>query len=175
MTVQEECDLVASLKANGATHVQIAEQLGKSVYWVHTRLNPKYTPLKQRGDKIAPEISELPQVTRENHEVVFQDIVRAKLIQDGYAIENAITSGVGFSQNADIIATKSGETFIIEVKKDIKGQSLQTAIGQLILHNINFSGKYKLVIAIPRETSRELSDHIVATLYSRYNIIVYRV
>ena len=110
---------VEKLRSEGFKLKDIAERMSRSIYWVHSRLNGKYEPNRTRIEK---------------H---FQDsIVIERLKEGGHNIlfGNTRTRCREFNQEVDVMSVKDGKIYITEVKNLVNHHQLQTAIGQIVLH-----------------------------------------
>ena len=134
--LSEEISQIKALRAEGLTYEQIASKLNRSVYWVHSRLQGKYTPRGARSEKQFQEERVVPYMIKLGFSGILQ-YVR--------------TSKDGVVQEADIIATLNGKQYITEVKVHITHHQLQTAIGQLLIHRFTYNQEAELQIALPRE------------------------
>ncbi len=135
-TLSKEIKQIQTLRAEGLTYEQIASKLNRSVYWVHTRLQGKYTPRGARSEKQFQEERVVPYMI----EIGFSGI-----------LQYVRTSKEGIVQEADIIATLNGKQYITEVKVHITHHQLQTAIGQLLIHRFTYNKEVELQIALPKE------------------------
>jgi len=133
----EEVSQIKGLRERGLTYEEIASNLNRSVYWVHTRLQGKYMPKGARAEKQFQEERVVPY-----------------MVQLGFTgiLQYVRTSKQGITQEADIISTLDGKQYITEVKIHITHHELQTAIGQLILHRYTYNEEVELQIALPKET-----------------------
>jgi len=103
--LSDEVSQVKKLRKQGLTYEEIASNLNRSVYWVHTRLQGKYTPKGPRAENQFQEERVVPYMSKLGFEGILQ-YVR--------------TSNGGITQEADVIATLNGKQYITEVKVQIK-------------------------------------------------------
>jgi transcriptional regulator with XRE-family HTH domain len=153
-----EIEQISLLRNHGLTYEQIANQLNRSVYWVHTRLRQKYRPKGARAEKEFQEKRVVPFLVRLGHTDIRQYIR---------------VSGNGISQEADIISRMDGHLVITEVKIHLTHHQLQTAIGQLLLHRVALSEDDipQIQIALPFEADRKkVSNVFLASLEKLENI-----
>lgn len=147
--ISEEIDSVKKMRELGMTYEQIAAQLNRSIYWVHTRLSKKYAPRVTLNEKKFQESRVIPWLESEGHTIIDQ------YIKSGSDL---------FIQEADIISLLSELVYITEVKVSITHHQLQTAIGQLLIHKFSYEdhSNLKLQIALPKEVRNEnLSDYFI--------------
>ena len=151
------------MRAEGLTYEQIARQLNRSVYWVHSRLRKAYEPRKANTEKRFQEKRVVPCLRRAGHTILEQYARRGRGI---------------FPQEADIISSLDDEFYITEVKVSILQHQFQTAIGQLILHRYAFDEKKDIMLqlALPEEVSDErftpdLSDYLKRVLGIRLLLV----
>lgn len=153
-----EIDQVKKMRESGLTYEQIATQLNRSIYWVHTRLRAKYSPRVSLNEKNFQETRVIPWLINQGHKIVGQ----------------YVRSGLGlFIQEADIVSFFNGNIFITEVKVSITHHQLQTAIGQLLLHKYSYEddSNLKLQIALPIEVrNQNISDELLNFLESKIGI-----
>ncbi len=152
-SLSEEITQIQNLRAEGLTYEQIASKLNRSVYWVHSRLQGKYTPRGARSEKQFQEERVVPYMI----ELGFSGI-----------LQYVRTSKEGIVQEADIISTLNGKQYITEVKVHITHHQLQTAIGQLLIHRFTYNKDAELQIALPKEADLSklptgLINHLEAT------------
>ena len=148
--LSKEISQIKSLRTKGLTYEQIASKLNRSIYWVHTRLQGKYTPRGARSEKHFQEERVVPYMT----ELGFSGI-----------LQYVRTSKDGVSQEADIISTLDGKQYITEVKVHITHHQLQTAIGQLLIHRFTYNREAELQIALPKEVNlSKLPDRLIKHL-----------
>lgn len=148
--LSKEISQIKSLRTEGLTYEQIASKLNRSIYWVHTRLQGKYTPRGARSEKHFQEERVVPYMT----ELGFSGI-----------LQYVRTSKDGVSQEADIISTLDGKQYITEVKVHITHHQLQTAIGQLLIHRFTYNREAELQIALPKEANlSKLPDRLIKHL-----------
>ncbi len=153
--LSDEVSQVKKLRKQGLTYEQIASNLNRSVYWVHTRLQGKYTPKGPRAENQFQEERVVPYMSKLGYEGILQ-YVR--------------TSNGGITQEADVIATLNGKQYITEVKVQITHHQLQTAIGQLILYRYTYNENAELQIALPKEADMsKLSNDLVLHLETKEN------
>jgi len=150
--LSEEISQIKILRAEGLSYEQIASKLNRSIYWVHSRLQGKYTPRGARLENQFQEERVIPYMI----ELGFSDI-----------LQYVRTSREGVSQQADIISTINGKQYITEVKVHITHHQLQTAIGQLLIHRFTYNKEAELQIALPKEADLsklpvELISHLEA-------------
>jgi len=136
--LSEEISQIQGLRAEGLTYEQIASKMNRSVYWVHTRLQGKYTPRGARSEKQFQEERVVPYMFELGYSGILQ-YVR--------------TSKEGVNQEADIISTLNGKQYITEVKVHITHHQLQTAIGQLLIHRFTYNQEAELQVALPKEAN----------------------
>jgi hypothetical protein len=156
--LSEEIDSVKKLRESGMTYEQIAAQLNRSIYWVHTRLSKKYTPRVTLNEKNFQETRVIPWLKNEGHNIIGQ-YVRS---ESGF-----------FIQEADIISFYEGFLYITEVKVSITHHQFQTAIGQLLIHKFGHEdhSKLQLQIALPKEVRNDnLSDDFLSFLDHKIGI-----
>jgi len=147
---------IRKLREQGLTYEEIASNLNRSVYWVHTRLQGKYRPKGARAEKQFQEERVVPYMTQLGFTGILQ-YVR--------------TSKQGVTQEADIIATLNDKQYITEVKVHITHHQLQTAIGQLILHRYTYNEEVELQIALPKEAGKsKLPNELIEHLKNKENI-----
>ena len=155
-SLSEEITQIQNLRAEGLTYEQIASKLNRSVYWVHSRLQGKYTPRGARSEKQFQEERVIPYMIKLGFSGILQ-YVR--------------TSKEGIVQEADIVATLSGRHYITEVKVHITHHQLQTAIGQLLIHRFTYNKEAELQIALPKEIDlSKLSGALIRHLESSERI-----
>jgi hypothetical protein len=143
------------------TYEQIAAQLNRSIYWVHTRLSKKYTPRVTMNEKNFQESRVISWLKNEGHNIIGQ-YVRS---ESGF-----------FIQEADIISFYEGFLYITEVKVSITHHQLQTAIGQLLIHKFGYEdhSKLQLQIALPKEVRIDnLSDNFLSFMDHQIGIRIY--
>lgn len=151
--LSDEVSQVRKLRKQGLTYQQIASDLNRSIYWVHTRLHGKYMPKGARAESQFQEERVIPHMSRLGFEGILQ-YVR--------------TSSGGITQEADVIATLKGKQYVTEVKIQITHHELQTAIGQLILYRYTYGENAELQIALPEEADMsKLSDDLVRHLETK--------
>jgi len=147
-----EIDSVKKMRESGMTYEQIAAEFNRSIYWVHTILNKKYTPRVTLNEKNFQESRVIPWLKDAKHNIIGQ----------------YVRSGSGlFLQEADVISFCEGLLYITEVKVSITHHQLQTAIGQLLIHKFGYEdhSKLQLQIALPEEVrSFNLSDDFLSFL-----------
>jgi len=148
--LSDEVSKVKELRKQGLSYKEIASNLNRSIYWVHTRLKGKYTPKGPRAEKQFQEERVVPYMSKLGFEGILQ-YVR--------------TSNGGITQEADVVAILNDKQYITEVKVQITHHQLQTAIGQLILYRYTYDENAELQIALPKETdmtklSNDLSLHL---------------
>jgi hypothetical protein len=156
--LSEEIDSVKKLRESGMTYEQIAVQLNRSIYWVHTILRKKYTPRVTLNEKNFQESRVIPWLKNEGHNIIGQ-YVRS---ESGF-----------FIQEADIISFYEGFLYITEVKVSITHHQFQTAIGQLLIHKFGYEdhSKLQLQIALPKEVRNDnLSDDFLSFLDHKIGI-----
>ena len=136
-SLSEEITQIQNLRAEGLTYEQIASKLNRSVYWVHSRLQGKYTPRGARSEKQFQEERVIPYMIKLGFSGILQYVRTTK---------------EGIVQEADIVATLSGRQYITEVKVHITHHQLQTAIGQLLIHRFTYNKEAELQIALPKES-----------------------
>jgi len=154
--LSKEIDEVKKLRESGMTYEQIANQLNRSIYWVHTRLSKKYTPRVTLNEKNFQESRVIPWLRNEGHNIVGQ----------------YVRTGSGlFIQEADIISFYEGLLYITEVKVSITHHQLQTAIGQLLIHKFGYEDieRLKLQIALPKEIK---SDTLTNELFNFFDGVI---
>lgn len=153
-----EVDQVKKMRESGLTYEQIATQLNRSIYWVHTRLRLKYTPRVSLNEKKFQESRVILWLKEQGHKIVGQ----------------YVRSGTGlFTQEADIVSFFNGFMVITEVKVSITHHQLQTAIGQLLIHKYSYEddSKIKLQIALPIEVfDKEIHNDLFGFLENRIGI-----
>ncbi len=128
---------IKELKEQGNTLAQISKIVGKSIYFVYSRLNDKYKPGRLEDKYIEKHI--IPYLTKEG----FTDIELGKSREDF---------------RGDIIAKKEGFIHIFEVKKDSQRSLLCFAVGEIILSRIEnnkIKGKKKYHIILPHSSWRD--------------------
>ncbi len=135
-SLSKEIIQIQTLRAEGLTYEQIASKLNRSVYWVHSRLQGKYTPRGARSEKQFQEERVVPYMV----EIGFSGI-----------LQYVRTSKDGVVQEADIVSSLNGKQYITEVKVHITHHQLQTAIGQLLIHRFTYNNEAELQIALPKE------------------------
>ena len=151
--LSDEVSQVKKLRKQGLTYEQ--SNLNRGVYWVHTRLQGKYTPKGPRAENQFQEERVVPYMSKLGFEGILQ-YVR--------------TSNGGITQEADVIATLNGKQYITEVKVQITHHQLQTAIGQLILFRYTYNENAELQIALPKEANMsKLSNDLVLHLENKEN------
>ena len=146
-TLSEEISQIKILRAEGLTYEQIASKVNRSIYWVHSRLQGKYTPRGARSEKQFQEERVVPY-----------------MVELGYSglLQYVRTSKEGVNQEADIISTLNGQQYITEVKVHITHHQLQTAIGQLLIHRFTYNKEAELQIALPKEANlSKLPDGLI--------------
>lgn len=151
-TLFEEISQITNLRAEGLSYEQIASELNRSVYWVHSRLQGKYTPKGARSEKQFQEERVIPYMV----EFGFSGI-----------LQYVRTSREGVIQEADIISTLDGKQYITEVKVHVTHHQLQTAIGQLLIQRFTYNKEAELQIALPKgadlsKLPTELISHLEA-------------
>jgi len=151
--LSDEVSKIKSLRREGLSYEEIASQLNRSIYWVHSRLQQKYLPKGSRSEKIFQEERVIPY-----------------LVELGYTgiLQYVRSSKSGINQEADIVATYQNNQHIIEVKVQLSHHQLQTAIGQLIIHKFTYGNHANLQIALPEEVpmdklTNDLKDHLAET------------
>jgi hypothetical protein len=134
--LRAELEEVRRLRKSGLTYEQIAEALGRSIYWVHSRLKGGYQPAGSRTERRFQEQAVVPYLLDAGHMIVAQceRPVYGRLVLE-----------------ADIVSRFNNETWITEVKVGADGHEIHTAIGQLVLHSaLRQDGKdLRLQIAVP--------------------------
>ena len=156
-----EIELIKRLRGAGATYQTIADQLGRSVYWVHSRLEPSYRPRKGNSEKVFQEKRVIPWLISKGHiDVTQYSRVGNKL----------------YRQEADIISRLNGRLYITEVKIRCDHHELQTALGQLNLHRLAYpEGEAPgLQVVFPAEsrTSR-ITDEVLAQIQMKERVAIY--
>lgn len=139
--LDEEQELVRKLRyEDRLKYKEIAEKLGRSLYWVHCRLSDKYKPAATRVEKRFQDDEVIAYFESQGH----------KIIRCGTR-----TKCDEFSQEIDILSKKDGFLFVTEVKNIVNHHQLQTAIGQLILHKFGYrktdSDKIVYQIVFPKK------------------------
>jgi transcriptional regulator with XRE-family HTH domain len=151
-----EVSQIRELRERGLTYEEIASNLNRSVYWVHTRLQGKYRPKGARAEKQFQEERVVPYMSQ----IGFTGI-----------LQYVRTSKGGITQEADIIATLDGKQYITEVKVRITHHQLQTAIGQLTLYHYTYDEEVELQIALPKEANlKKLPKGLIDHLAEKENI-----
>jgi transcriptional regulator with XRE-family HTH domain len=154
--LSNEVTKTRELREKGLTYEEIASQLNRSVYWVHTRLQCKYMPKGARAEKLFQEERVVPYMCKLGYTGIVQ-YVR--------------TSKDNITQEADIVATFKNKQYITEVKYHITQHQLQTAIGQLILHRYTYDEGVELQIALPTETDiSKLPEGLILHLENKEKI-----
>lgn len=156
-----EIELIKSLRASGATYQTIADQLGRSVYWVHSRLDQNYRPRKGNSEKVFQEERVVPWLIAKGHTNVSQ---------------YPRVGGKFYRQEADIISRLDDRLFITEVKVRCDHHELQTALGQLNLHRLAYSeGEAPgLQIVFPAETrTSRITDDVLAQIQMKEGISIH--
>lgn len=153
--LNKEQELVRKLRyQDKLKYKEIAEKLNRSLYWVHCRLSDKYKPATTRVEKRFQDDKVIAYFENQGHEIIRN---------------NTRTKCDEFSQEVDILSTKSGIVYVTEVKNIVNHHQLQTAIGQLILHKFGYRKNQKKVIyqiAFPekyrgyRYFSQDFSDYL---------------
>ena len=158
--LSNEIDQVTKLRHKGLTFEQIAAQLNRSIYWVHTRLRSKYTPRISQKEKEFQELSVVPWLLDQGHTITGQ----------------YVRSGEGlFIQEADIQSSCDGLLYVTEVKVSISHHQFQTAIGQLLLHKFALKdiSTLRLQIALPAEVHAEnISNELLHFMHHEIGIDV---
>ena len=152
----DEISQVRELRKQGLTYEEIASNLNRSIYWVHTRLQYKYMPKGARAENQFQEERVIPYMAQLGFTGILQ-YVR--------------TSKQGITQEADIISTLNAKQYITEVKVRITHHQLQTAIGQLTLHRYTYNEEVELQIALPKEADmNKLPIGLIEHLKEKENI-----
>jgi transcriptional regulator with XRE-family HTH domain len=147
---------IKSLRSKGLTYEQIASKMNRSIYWVHTRLQGKYSPKGARAEKHFQEERVVPYMLQIGFTGILQYVRTSKDV---------------ITQEADIISTFEGKQYITEVKVHITHHQLQTAIGQLILHRYTYDETAELQIALPEEADfSKLSEGLMEHLTNKEKI-----
>ena len=151
---------VRDLRASGMTYGEIAAHLGRSIFWVHSRLRAKYQPRDVRTERLFQEQAVVPYLTAVGH-IILKQCERAR-----YG---------GFILEADVLSEFRGETWVTEVKVSANGHELHTAIGQLVLHRcMRPSGSnLRLQVVVPLEARpSRFDDDFFAKLDAKAGIAV---
>lgn len=159
--LSEEVSKIKSLRREGLSYEEIASQLNRSIYWVHSRLQQKYLPKGSRSEKIFQEERVVPHLFELGYTGILQYVRSSKS---------------GINQEADIVATYQNNQHIIEVKVQLSHHQLQTAIGQLIIHKFTYGNHAKLQIALPEEVAtdkltNDLKEHLEKSVGINFLII----
>lgn len=156
----QELKAVRDLRASGMTYDKIAAHLGRSIYWVHSRLKAKYQPRDVRTERLFQEQAVVPYLIAAGH-IILKQCERAR-----YG---------GFILEADVLSEFRGETWITEAKVSANGHELHTAIGQLVLHRCLRSGgstlRLQVMVPLAARPSR-LDDDLFAQLEDKAGIAV---
>ena len=156
----QELAAVRLMRASGMTYEQIAGKLGRSIYWVHSRLRGKYRPRDVRTELLFQEQAVVPWLQSRGHVIVSQC---ERLTYDRFVLE------------ADVVSTLGTERWITEVKVSANGHELHTAIGQLVLHRCLPTAELpqRLQIALPVSArTQRMSDAILRALAAKESIEV---
>jgi transposase len=151
---------VRDLRISGMTYDEIAAHLGRSIFWVHSRLKAKYQPRDVRTERLFQEQAVVPYLVAVGH-IIVKQCERAR-----YG---------GFILEADVLSEFRGETWITEAKVSANGHELHTAIGQLVLHRCLRPGgsALRLQVVVPLEARpSRLDDDLFAQLEDKAGIAV---
>ena len=156
----QELKAVRDLRASGMTYDKIAAHLGRSIYWVHSRLKAKYQPRDTRTERLFQEQAVVPYLIAAGHTILKQ-------------CERA-TYG-RFILEADVLSEFRGWTWITEAKVSANGHELHTAIGQLVLHRClrPDGSKLRLQVVVPLAArASRFDDDLFAQLEDKAGIAV---
>jgi transposase len=151
---------VRDLRTSGMTYDQIAEHLGRSIFWVHSRLRDKYRPRDVRTERLFQEQAVVPYLIAAGHTIV-------KLCERAHY--------GAFVLEADILSAFGDETWITEAKVSANGHEFHTALGQLVLHRCLRPGgsKLRLQVVMPLEARpSRFDDDLFAQLEAKAGIAV---
>ena len=158
--LRAELEEVRLFRSSGMTYEQIAQRLGRSIYWVHSRLRGKYQPRNLRTERLFQDQAVIPYLLDAGH------VVLAQCERSTYG---------QFVLEADVVSQHAKATWITEIKAGANGHELHTAIGQLVLHRAlrPDGSEVRLQIAIPDEgRPPRLTDPILDALRATANIQV---
>lgn len=159
-SLRNELEEVRRLRSFGMTYEEIAQQLGRSIYWVHSRLKGHYQPGGVQTERLFQEQAVIPYLRDTGH------LIAAECQRSTYG---------QFVLEADVISRYCDQTWITEVKVGAKGHEIHTAIGQLVLHRaLRPDGlNVRLQIALPASARpNRLGDPILAALREAVGIQV---
>lgn len=159
---EDEKNLVRDLRyKNKLKYSEIATRLNRSLYWVHCRLSDKYKPAGSRVEKKFQDEEVRNFLEKNGHKIIY-DGTRSKCPE--------------FSQEVDIKSSKDGLTYITEIKNVVNHHQLQTAIGQIILHNYALRNKndvvYQIVFPQKFQSWRYFSQEFLDYLKERLSISI---
>jgi len=158
--LRAELEKVHLLRRSGMTYEQIAEHLGRSIYWVHSRLKGRYQPRDLRTERHFQDQAVIPYLLDAGH------LVLAECERSTYG---------QFVLEADVVSRYGDTTWITEVKAGANGHELHTAIGQLVLHRAlrPDGSQVRLQIALPaNRRPLRLADPILDALRATASIQV---
>lgn len=78
-SIEHEKTEVARLRGEGLTLQAIANRLGKSIYWVNSRLDEKYEPKRTR--RVAGDDQEVQESPRPDNENLADEVVEIKRLR----------------------------------------------------------------------------------------------
>ncbi len=160
--LNEERELVRKLRyEDKLKYKEIAQNLNRSLYWVHCRLSDKYKPVASRVEKRFQDDDVIVYFENQGHQIIKKK-TRTKCDE--------------FSQEVDVLSMKDGILYVTEVKNIVNHHQLQTAIGQLILHKFGYKEKdpgktvYQMVFPKTCQTYRYFSGNFLDYLANEFGI-----
>lgn len=150
---------VEDLREQGFKLKEIANRMNRSIYWVQSRLDGKYEPNKTRIEKHFQDSIVIETLKKEGHNII-GGCTRTKYRE--------------FNQEIDVLSTKDGIIYVTEVKNLVTHHQLQTAIGQLILHQYGRRDTdhivYQAVFPKKYKDHSFFSDELLNYLKNKINI-----
>ena len=159
---QEEKNLVRDLRYNKKLkYYEIAKRLNRSLYWVHCRLSDNYSPAGSRVEKKFQDEIVKNFLEKNDHKIIYGN-TRNKCSE--------------FGQEVDIKSKKDGLTYITEIKNVVNHHQLQTAIGQMTLHQYvlknNDNIVYQIVFPKKFQNWRYFSQDFLNYIKERFSIYI---
>lgn len=159
-TFEQESQEVRALLVRLKTYRKVAKKLGKSIYWVQTRLHRTYGPfLKLNKTKFQNEVV-IPYLIKEGYEIDEEYEIKQKII----------------SKQMPLICKRKNMTFVFKIIYKLNRENLKEAIGDLVFTSLsNDKNKLRLIIYVDKDPQVQQKREQYIKKLNLFNIKKYNI